>query len=159
MRRGLVYAIAGALAVSVLILVVLFGPMLNINVSNTGPAPEVKVSHSSRFTDTIAGGSGDELRASEGETFLIISLTVENRGYSSFDADPRLDMYVVAGTASYNVSLSAQFFLSGSFQPTTIQNGASARGDVVFQVPQGTSSFQPGWRVASGQFKISFVQG
>lgn len=111
------------------------------------------MTYSSSYTNSIAEGG----EPSEGLTFLIISLTIENRGYPSFTADPFKDMYIVAGGQSYNVS-ALFLFLQNPFPKKTIPDGGQESGNVLFEVPQGTSSFEPRWRQLEGnQFRIVFL--
>ena len=79
----------------------------------------------------------------------MVHLTVKNNGYQNFTANPFRDMYVVVNGQSHNVS-AAYAFLSYPFPPSNLMNGESASGDVVFEVPSGSSSFTPGWRLPSG---------
>jgi hypothetical protein len=80
----------------------------------------------------------------------MVHLVVENRGYQNFTANPFKAMYVVVGGQSHNVS-AAYLFLSNPFPPSIdLKNGENASGDVVFEVPSGSTSFTPEWRVSSG---------
>ena len=80
----------------------------------------------------------------------MVHLTVDNKGYQNFTANPFKAMYVVVSGRSYNVS-AAYLFLSNPFPPSIdLKNGGSASGDVVFEVPSGSTSFTPGWRLPSG---------
>lgn len=103
--------------------------------------PEILVSYSWEYTDRIA----QELQPPAGRVFLVIRMTIENSGYANFTADPFRDMFVVVDVQSYNVSV-AYFFLQDRFKPTNIVNGTNASGEVVFEVPAGSTSFQPRWR-------------
>ena len=78
----------------------------------------------------------------------MVHLTVENNGYQNFTANPFRDMYVVVNGQSHNVS-AAYVFLSNPFPPSDLKNAQSASGDVVFEVPSGSTSFTPGWRLPS----------
>jgi uncharacterized protein DUF4352 len=107
--------------------------------------PKVSVAYSTSYPSTIAG-----LQPSSGNEFLMVSLTVENKGYQNFTADPFKAMYVIVSGQSYNVS-AAYAFLSNPFPPSIdLKNGERASGDVVFEVPIGSTSFVPEWRLPSG---------
>ena len=59
-------------------------------------------------------------------------------------------MDVVVSGRSYNVS-AAYAFLSNPFPPSIdLKNGDKASGEVVFEVPSGSTIFNPGWRVPPG---------
>lgn len=108
--------------------------------------PEVRMSYSWTYTNTIGGG----FQPPTGKTFLVVSLTVMNRGYANFTADPFSNMFVTLGATSYNVS-STYIFVGDYFQPVVLKNGQSATGKVVFEVPQGTTGpLNPGWRLSPG---------
>lgn len=112
----------------------------------TQSEPEVRVSYSWTFANTIGGS----FQPPSGKTFLVVSLTVMNRAYISFTADPFSYMSVTVGATSYNVS-SAYIFLDNYFQPRVLQYGGSASGRVLFEVPQGTTGPPiPGWRLSPG---------
>ena len=139
-RRYVIFAALLAVAFTTVALVLTFwhpGPQATAT-------PEIRISYSSSYTNTIDGG----LQPSSGRTFLVIHLTVENLGYQNFTANPFRDMYVVVNGQSYNVS-AAYIFLSTPFLISNLNNTNSAAGDVVFEVPQGSTSFTPGWRVLS----------
>ncbi len=107
-------------------------------------APEIRMSYSTSYTNTIGG-----LQPSSGRTFLLIHLTVDNRGYQNFTANPFRDMYVVTNGQTYNVS-AAYFFLSNPFPTSNLRNNDSANGDVAFEVPQVIAPFTPQWRLSLG---------
>jgi Domain of unknown function (DUF4352) len=125
------------------------GPPARVSV-----APEVRVTYSSSYTNTVGG-----LQPSSGSTFLVVHLTMENRGYQNFTANPFRDMFVAVNGNAHNVS-AAYAFLSNPFPPSNLKNTESASGDVVFEVPQGSTSFTPQWRLPSVQeFRLAWLPG
>ncbi len=130
------------MAVAILVLALAFWP-------HPGPVPsvppQVSVTYSSSYPSTISG-----LQPSSGNAFLVVHLTMENKGYQNFTANPFRDMYVVVNGEAHNVS-AVYAFLSDPFPPSNLKNAESASGDVAFEVPQGSTSFTPQWRLPSGQ--------
>ncbi len=120
----------------------------------TQAQPEVRMSYSWRYSDTIL----ENIHPSGGKMFLIVSLTILNRGYANFTAEPFSHIFVIIGSASYNAS-AVSFFVQGPF-PAELRNGGSAGpGDVVFEVPQSTTGPPtPGWRLSPGStIRITWV--
>ncbi len=118
-------------------------------------SPEIKISYSSTYNNSLEPSG---FQPASGSTFLVVHLTVENIGYQNFSANPFTDMYVVIGVNSYNVS-AAYFFLRYPFPPANMTNAQTASGDVVFEVPQGSTSFGPSWRLeANEQITIDWKQ-
>jgi hypothetical protein len=119
----------------------------------------IKISYSSSLNSTLKPLGIPPSNA--GDTFLVIDITVENLGYQNFTANPFKDMYVVVGGNIYNVSVVYLFpGLGNAGFPSSINlnNTQSASGDVVFEVPQGSTSFTPGWRLlAVGQIRFDWV--
>ncbi len=111
--------------------------------------PVIKISYSSSLNSTLEP-LGIQPSNPTTNTFLVIHLTVENIGYQNFTTNPFRDMYVIVGTNTYNVS-AAYLFLSNRFPATNLNNAQSTSGDVVFEVPQGSASFTPGWRLLAGE--------
>jgi PKD repeat protein len=114
--------------------------------------PVIKISYSSTLNSTLKP-SGIQ-PSNSANTFLVIHLTVENNGYLNFTADPFRDMYVKVGGSTYNVS--ADYVVPGVGDAgfplsITLNNTQSASGDVVFEVPIGSTSFTPGWRLLAGE--------
>ena len=109
--------------------------------------PEIKISYSSSYNNTLEPSG---FQPASGSTFLVVHLSVENIGYQNFSANPFTDMYIVIGVNSYNVS-AAYLFLRYPFPPTNMTNAQNASGDVVFEVPQGSNSFGPSWRLAANE--------
>jgi hypothetical protein len=146
-------SILSSIIVASIIASLVVGPWLKPASQSQPAPPEIRVTYSWSYTNTIAGGG----EPSEGLTFLIISLTMENRGYPSFTADPFKEMFVLAGSRSYNVS-ALFIFLQNPFPRATIPDGGQKSGDVLFEVPQGTSSFEPMWRqLKIDEFRIIFL--
>jgi PKD repeat protein len=118
--------------------------------------PEIKISYSSSYNNTLEPSGFPP--ASSSTTYLVVHLTVENIGYQNFSANPFADMYVLIGANSYNVS-GAYLFLRYPFPATNMTNAQTASGDVVFEVPQGSTSFDPSWRLgANPQITVDWVK-
>jgi PKD repeat protein len=122
----------------------------NISVISSN-SPEIKISYSYSYNDTL-------FPPPVGDTLLIIHLTVQNIGYGNFTANPLRDMYVTVSSQNYTVNPFLDYLLSDRFNATNIANMQSASGDVVFAVPQGSTSFFPGWMLsAAEQIRIDWV--
>lgn len=152
-RRTKYLAITASVA-AIIVLALFLGPWPRLSPGcSSGSLPEITVCYSWEYTETIA----KELQSPEARIFLLVRLTILNRGYTNFTADPFRDMYVIAQDRSYNVSV-AYFFLQNRLKPTNLTDGASASGEVMFEVPLGTTMFQPGWRTSTETgLKIRFV--
>ncbi len=100
-RSSAKYCVLSSVLAIVVISSLILGPWLRpVPRQATSSEPEVRMSYSWRYTDTVGG----TVRPSIGRTFLVVSLTIQNRGYSNFTADPFSHMFVVVGDSSYNVS-------------------------------------------------------
>ena len=118
---------------------------------------EVRVSHSHSYSDTVQG-----FPASAGDRFLIVHITVQNIGYHNFTASPLNDMYVTVGGANFNVDavfVFPPFAIPNSFPPSVNLNDTQLQsGEVVFQVPQTSTSYTPGWKLMTGEnIRIEWV--
>ena len=146
-RSALVIAVVLVVAVATLVV----GPWFMGAPQRAIGQPEIRVSYTFRLSDWIVGAA----ELPEGRAFLVLTLSVENRGYASFHADPFSDLFVRIGYYEYNVS-AVSVLLPNHFSATNIGSGARADGEVVFQVPRGTTSFAPGWRTSEG-LRIVFM--
>jgi len=109
--------------------------------------PEIRISYSWSYNSTLQPSG---VYPPVGDTFLVVHLTVENIGYRNFSASPIRDMYIVAGGNSYNVSAPCYVFVS-CFQTSNLNNAQGTTGEVVFEVPQASTSFKPWWRLLAGE--------
>jgi PKD repeat protein len=115
--------------------------------------PEVRIAYSYTFNSTLGG-----LPPPNGDKLLIVHLNVENLGYTNFTADPLTSMYITISGQNYSVNALYDYFLSDRFNTTNISNWQSANGDVVFAVPQGSTTFAPGWILSTGeQIRVNWV--
>jgi PKD domain-containing protein/uncharacterized protein DUF4352 len=135
---------------------------ITINAESHAPPqspPVIKISYSSSLNSTLEP-SGIQ-PSNSADTFLVIHLTVENVGYQNFTADPFRDMYVMVGGNRYNVS--ADYVVPGVGNAgfplsVNLNNTQNASGDVVFEVPVGSTSFTPEWRLlVSEQIQVDWV--
>ena len=121
--------------------------------------PVIKISYSSSLNGTLESLGINPSNPTD--TFLVIHLVVKNLGYQNFTANPFKDMYVIVNGNVYNVSAAYLFpGLGNAGFPISINlnNTQSATGDVVFEVPQGSMSFTPGWRIpAREQIRFDWV--
>jgi len=119
-------------------------------------SPEINMTFTSSYNNTL---EPEGYQPATGDTYLVVHLTIYDDGYANFSANPLFSMYVTVGSNTYNVSIADYIFLQYPFPPTNMTNEQSATGDLVFEVPQGTTSFAPSWRLATGeQYTIRWNQ-
>jgi hypothetical protein len=105
--------------------------------TTTNTPPKVDASYTWQYKASL-----DNIQPPAGSRFLIIHLTLINKGYSSFTTNLRLDLYVLIAGQRYNVS-DASFFLLAGFgyvHPTSLGNGEQVSVDVPFIVPDNLNT-------------------
>jgi hypothetical protein len=92
-----------------------------------------------------------------GETFLIVTVTITNYGYSDFDTSPyffRLD----ADSTTHGIS-PATFPLPDYLTSGSLPDGASRTGTLAFRVPQAATSFTLRYERPSRTYDIRYRRG
>jgi len=97
-------------------------------------AKEAVITYSGKMTSSIGNAT-----PASGRVFLIISLSAENHGNSSFSVDP-LYFGLVAGNQKYT-AYSNTSSLDTILKHADLLDGMSAAGDIVYEVPAETSDY------------------
>jgi hypothetical protein len=108
----------------------------NVNWVNDGTSSSVVVTIK---TSTYTASNISYNTPSPGYEYLIVNLTVNDRGYTSFGVGPP-DFTVTTGGVTYTWDV-ATFSLNDALQGVNLQNGETASGAVAFQVPIGSSGY------------------
>jgi Domain of unknown function (DUF4352) len=74
-----------------------------------------------------------------GSEYLVVNLTINDKGYSSFDVSP-LDFTVTTGVETYSYD-PATFSLNNSLSDVELQSGGVASGGVAFQIPIDSTGY------------------
>jgi hypothetical protein len=105
--------------------------------TTTSTPPEIDASYTWEYKASLGN-----IQPPSGNTFLIIHLTLFNKGYPSFTTSLRKDLYVLIAGQRFNVS-DATFYLLAGFRyadPTSLRNGDQVSVDVPFIVPQNLNT-------------------
>lgn len=105
---------------------------------SAGPEGEanITIGYSGRTTPQISEYSS----SSEGNTFLILNLTVKNNGYEEISTNP-MNFYVTIDNVKYDYS-SETYSLENGLETVDVMNGGSVSGEVAFEVPKDFNSYK-----------------
>lgn len=112
----------------------------------------VMISYSSAIMNRIGAYSDPK----PGNVFLVLDMTVQNQGYSSFNTNP----YWFSATVNkvkYQWSW-ASASLDNELENVDVQNGGTVRGKLAFEVPSevATSGFQIGYEIPFKNYSIEW---
>jgi len=92
---------------------------------------------------------GEYAEASQGKTFLIINMKLENHGYQTFSVNPNY-FAVVIDNVAYPYD-SSTFSTKSPLTSATLLDGGKTAGYLVYQVPKGTTTYNLRY-VGSGDY-------
>src|SRR5437879_11296394 len=95
--------------------------------TTTSTPPEVDGSYTWEYKDSLSN-----FQPPSGSKFLILHLTLVNKGYSSFTTSLQQDLYVLIAGQRYNVSDTSFYLLAGFtyVNPTSLRNGHQVSADL-----------------------------
>jgi archaellum component FlaF (FlaF/FlaG flagellin family) len=94
--------------------------------------------------------------ASQGNTFLIVTLEIHNNVDRSFDTDPSY-LYVIASSVKYTHDFSATDYLPDTLRSVEVLKGGTVTGAIAFDVPILTTSYQLSYEAPFTSFDINWV--
>lgn len=108
--------------------------------TETPPVAGAKGNVIIRYSGTTVNQVGEWNKASPGYTYLILDLNIKNEDCDSFAVNS-FNLNVIVNGVKYN----SEFFgnLSNELKSVTLLPGGISSGKVGFEVPVGTSSYQP----------------
>lgn len=116
------------------------GPLANTTPGQTvspGARPEVLVTYSPSMSLTPTGAN----------TSLVVTLTIHNTGYASFNTDPA-NLKAVVQNVPYTYNPAATDAEGGALKAIELADGATETGKLVFVLPPGASSSKVGYTMA-----------
>jgi hypothetical protein len=90
-----------------------------------------------------------------GNTFLIVTMQIENYGYERFDPH-RIYFYVVIGNQQFEYS-SATYSLPDELPTSDLLNGLMIKGSIAYEVPANYGTFQLLYAYPYEEYKIQYV--
>ncbi len=93
--------------------------------------------------------------APTGKVFLLIGVTIENRGYKSFRVGPAY-FSVIANNVKYDASQES-YTMGQRLYTSDVLDGGAAIGSILFEVPSNIESFQLQYN-SNEHYNIDFHQ-
>jgi hypothetical protein len=109
-----------------------------------------------RYSGEIVDQIGD-FRPAQGYVYLILSLGIENHGYSEFSTNPGR-FYVMVNRISYDIALVS---FPEQMKTFGLSDGQRTKGKFAFEVPAtvSNSSYEPGYAAFPERFNIEWIKG
>ena len=134
-------------------------PQISTPISTKIPTPiptiksdeKITIKFSSKMTKSI----GQYSQASPGKTFLIVTMTIENKGYESINTNPNY-FNVVVDKIKYDYT-SETYQLPDKLDIIDILNGGTITGSIAFSVPIGTTQYKFSYDKAYSNYNIEYV--
>jgi hypothetical protein len=113
------------------------------------PASYIQLNRSASLSDYV----GRYTEASEGKTFLIVNMTLENHGYKTFEINPNY-FGVVINQVAYPYD-KATFLTNNPLTTAVLLDGGKVSGYLVFQVPKGITDYDLKY-IGSGDYQFIY---
>lgn len=114
---------------------------------------QIVITYTATPTDKLTGYY-IQATPKEGNIFMLLDMTIENRSGGPFNIDP-LGFFVVAGGTDYPRAF--VFELQNAIQLGVVQDNGSLTGKLLFEVPAGTSDFTMKYQ-GDKPYKIQWVK-
>lgn len=113
--------------------------------------PKVVIRYSATTADHIS-----DFKPAQGYIYLILSLDIENNGYSEFSLNPSR-FYVWVNRIAYDVALVT---FPDELKGFGLPDGYRTKGKLVFEVPETVSTwgFEPGYADFFGRRNIEWIK-
>ena len=122
----------------VMLLVLILGTMVACaGTTTTNENPEVIITYSMKTIKQVDGNPPTTPNA--GFEYLFVNFNIENKGLDSFKASPN-NFYVEANNKICD-SNEVTKKLDNPLKSVDLRDGNSIKGDIVFEVPQGSTEF------------------
>ncbi len=138
-----------------LVILALLAPIFGLSACAPGTPEaggrEVAIRYSGESLDQIG-----ENRPAENYVYLVLNLTIENKGYSAFSTNPAR-FYVVINRISYDPALISY---PEELKTFALPDGKKTSGKIVFEVPSTYSSFgyEPGYSAFPERINVQWVK-
>jgi hypothetical protein len=119
-----------------------------------GGGKEIVVTYSSHQVDSI-GNLFITYTPKAGNIYLVLDITVENRGYDTFPLEPLSFALVVNGTNYKRAVING---LENEMLLGVVKNNTSKVSALLFEVPEGTVSFDLQCQPSEGNYTFRFVK-
>ena len=116
----------------------------------TVTGPYVLIKYSARTANSISFWT-----AASGNTFLIVTVMIENHGYEKVYVSSSL-FYVIVGNQQFT-SATATYALSGYLPSTDVFDGLTLTGSIAYEVPADYRTFSLLYKPLYGQYNIQYV--
>jgi hypothetical protein len=104
-------------------------------ISNQSSAQYILLNESGRLSNHV----GNYTNASQGKTFLIINMSLENHGYRAFDVNIS-DFTAVIDNILYHYD-NATFFTKSPLNSSTLFDSGKTAGHLVYQIPKNNTIY------------------
>jgi hypothetical protein len=109
----------------------------------------------SYITWTGSSGSSYDQTADAGKKFIVVEMTIENRGYEKFNTNP---LYFSLTADHIKYSIDGGTYLLDDWETVDILNMGTFQGTVVFQVPESATSFSIGYDSYFNTYNIVWTE-
>ncbi len=108
-----------------------------------------------KFGSKMTNSIGQYSQASPGKTFLIVTMTIENKGYQSLNTNPNY-FNIVIDNIKYSYAPET-YQLTDKLETIDILNGGTITGSIAFSVPKNTTQYKFSYEQAFRNYNIGYV--
>jgi hypothetical protein len=121
-----------------------------VQTTTPGKQYDAVIRYTERYDKTI-----DFAEASQGNTFLVVTLEIHNNIDQAFSTNP-YHFYIIASSVKYDLD-SATYLLPDPLQSVEVLKGGTVTGSIAFQVPALTSSYELFYEAPFTSFDINWI--
>ncbi len=121
------------------------------------PIPTIKSDEkiTIKFSSKMTNNIGEYSQASPGKRFLIVTMTIDNKGYESINTNPNY-FNVVVDKIKYDYT-SETYSLTDKLDTIDILNGGTITGSIAFLVPTGTTQYKFSYDQPFSNYNIEYI--
>ncbi|XHH10460.1 MAG: DUF4352 domain-containing protein [Candidatus Bathyarchaeia archaeon] len=114
------------------------GSPIQTPIPTAPPTATITIQHKDVTYSSLVNQYGLTDTPNPGNVWLVINMTITNKGYNSFNTNPN---YFTVTINNIKYSYDAETFSYGNWNTVDILDGGSFNGSLVFQVPSSTTTF------------------
>lgn len=134
-------------------------PTLTPTPVDTSPAPIITAKSNEQITIRYSGKTtnsiGQYSQASPGKTFLIVTMTIENKGYQSLNTNPNY-FNIVIDKIKYSYTAET-YQLPDKLDTIDILDGGTITGSIAFSIPANTNKYELLYDQAFRNYNIEYI--
>ncbi|WAM22591.1 MAG: DUF4352 domain-containing protein (plasmid) [Candidatus Methanoperedens sp.] len=114
------------------------------------PSQSIVITYSAKKSTTI----GMYSEAPQGKIFLIITMTVDNKGYNKINTNPN-NFKLLANNIKYDYATES-YSLTGKLDSIDLLNGGTINGSLAFEVPSDLENYQLQYEASFRKYNVIY---